>query len=349
VQDLLLFIAVLAVLILGHELGHFLVARAWKIRIEEFGLGFPPRIATLFVAGGTRFTLNAIPLGGFVRPTGEDDSSVPGGLAGAPRLARATVLLAGPGANLVLAFLAFTTAFKFASPDPSKVLITAVSPGSPAAQAGLQQGDRVVDVQGTPVTSIDVLRSVVASHLDTPIDLTVSRAGSELFVTMTARGNPPPGEGPIGVTLGNPARTLATTEAVRAGWIATRDHFLSVLRLPGQWLRGELRPEDTRITGLKGMYDLLVWAGDVDRAAQRPFVTLNFIGFLSASLALANLLPIPALDGGRLLFLGLEVVIGRRISSRTEGWAHAVGYALLIGLMLYVNLQDFVNPIPLPH
>ncbi|MGH2605691.1 MAG: site-2 protease family protein, partial [Anaerolineales bacterium] len=130
-QDLLLFMVVLAALILGHELGHFLLARLWRIEVEEFGLGFPPRLATLFVAGGTRFTLNAIPLGGFVRPVGEDDPSVPGGLAAAPRLARAMVLFAGPGANILLAFLAFTAAFKFAAPDPERVLLTAVTPDSP--------------------------------------------------------------------------------------------------------------------------------------------------------------------------------------------------------------------------
>lgn len=348
-QDLLLFVLVLAGLILGHEFGHFLVARLWKIRIEEFGLGFPPRLATLFVAGGTRFTLNAIPLGGFVRPRGEDDPSVPGGLAGARRVIRATVLLAGPGANLVLAFLAFTSAYKFASPDPTRVLVTAIAPGSPAELAGLQPGDEVLEIEGARVGSIEGMREIVSAHLGKEITLTASRGGETLAVRMTARLTPPAGEGPIGVTLANPARTLPTSDAVQAGWRATTDHFLSVLRLPGQWIRGELSPEETRITGLKGMYDLLVWAGDVDRAAQRPFVTLNFIGFLSASLALANLLPIPALDGGRLLFLVLELLLGRRISPRTEGWAHAVGYALLLGLMVYVNFQDFLNPISLPR
>lgn len=348
-QDLILFILVLAALILGHELGHFLFARLWGIRVDEFGLGFPPRLATLFRAGGTKFTLNAIPLGGFVRPAGEDDPSVPGGLASAPRLARASVLFAGPGANLLLAFFAFTAAFKVASPDPNRVILTAIAPGSPAALAGLLEGDLVLRVEETPVTGVDSLREAIAAHLGEPIQLTVLRDGAEIVVRITPRAEPPPGEGPVGVILGNPARAVGAPEAIREGWRATRDHFVQVLRLPGQWFRGELRPEETRITGLKGIYDLLAWAGDVDRASQRPFVTLHFIGFLSASLALANLLPIPALDGGRLLFLGMEIVFGRRISPRYEGWAHAIGYALLLALMVYVNFQDFVNPLPLPR
>jgi regulator of sigma E protease len=212
----------------------------------------------------------------------------------------------------------------------------------------LEAGDLVLRADGTTISSVDILRQVIADNLGLPLTLTVLRGGQEISAQLTPRAEPPPGEGPIGVTLGNPVRQVSTVEALSQGWRSTTEHFLQVLRLPGQWIRGELLPEETRITGLKGMYDLLAWAGEVDRAAQRPFVTLSFIGFLSASLALANLLPIPALDGGRLLFLGMEIVLGRRISPRYEGWAHAIGYALLLGLMLYVNFQDFLNPLPLP-
>src|SRR3990172_3681965 len=104
--DLLVFAAILSLLILGHEFGHFLAARARGVRVTEFGIGFPPRLLTLFTAKGTRFTVNAIPLGGFVRPAGEDDPSVPGGLAGSSKKTRALVLLAGPGAHILLGVLA---------------------------------------------------------------------------------------------------------------------------------------------------------------------------------------------------------------------------------------------------
>lgn len=117
VPDILIFVAALAGLILGHELGHFVAARLSGVRIDEFGIGFPPRIATLFVAGGTRYSINAIPLGGFVRPAGEDDPTVPNGLAGARKLVRAFVLISGPGANFLLAIVAFTAAYKFAFGD----------------------------------------------------------------------------------------------------------------------------------------------------------------------------------------------------------------------------------------
>ena len=106
--DFLLFAFVLGALIIGHELGHFIAARLTKVKVDEFGLGFPPRLATLFRAGGTKFTVNAIPLGGFVRPAGEDDPTVEGGLAGANKRTRAAVLIAGPLANVLLAILAFS-------------------------------------------------------------------------------------------------------------------------------------------------------------------------------------------------------------------------------------------------
>jgi regulator of sigma E protease len=348
VLDLALFAAVIGVMIMAHELGHFFVARAWRIRIDEFGIGFPPRLATLFTSRGTRFTLNWIPLGGFVRPAGEDDPSVPDGLAAASRLARATVLLAGPLANFLLAFVAFTAAFKFASPDPTQVLLTSISRGSPAEAAGLQAGDIVTEVDGRTVTGIEVLRQAIADSLGEPAQLTVRRGAATLSISILPRTEPPPGEGPIGVTLGHPARQVPWAEAVSLGVGSVGEHLMQVLRLPGMWLRGELSPDEARITGLKGMYDMLTWAGEVDRASQRPFVTLTFLGFISASLGLANLLPIPALDGGRLLFVGYEAVFGKRVAPRYEGLAHAVGFALLLALMVYVNFQDFLNPVPLP-
>ena len=112
-SDFLIFVVILAALILGHELGHFVAARSRRIQVEEFGIGFPPRLATLFSAGGTRFTLNAIPLGGFVRPKGEDNPEIPNGLAAAKPATRAFVLLAGPAANILIAFLAFSAAYRF--------------------------------------------------------------------------------------------------------------------------------------------------------------------------------------------------------------------------------------------
>ncbi len=172
-SDFLIFILVIGTLILGHELGHFLAARARGVRVEEFGIGFPPRLATLFTAGGTRFTLNAIPLGGFVRPAGEDDPSIPGGLANASKLTRTLVLLAGPAANVLLALLAFTAAFKFAAPDVNRTTVNAVAASSPAEAAGLLAGDWIVSIDGLPVAGYGTLQDAVAQRLGQPVHLEI--------------------------------------------------------------------------------------------------------------------------------------------------------------------------------
>lgn len=347
--DLLIFIVVLGTLIIGHEFGHLLIAKACRVRVDEFGVGFPPRLTTLFTAAGTRFTLNAIPLGGFVRPAGEDDPSVVGGLAGAPKRVRTAVLLAGPAANVLLAFIAFTAAFKFAAPDSARVLVTGISAGSPAATTGIQTGDIITSVDSQPITGFPSLQKAIADRLGQPVVIGLLRNGQALTVQLTPRLNPPVGQGPLGVITGNPTKATTWGQSLAFGAGSLGFQVNELLHLPARLLRNEIPADQARLSGLKGMYDMLSWAGEVDRSSQRPFLTLNLIGLISTGLALANLLPIPALDGGRLMFVLIEAILGRRISPRYEGLAHAIGFALLIALMLYVNLQDFINPIALPH
>jgi regulator of sigma E protease len=348
-SELLIFAAILGFLILGHEFGHFLAAKARGVQVTEFGIGFPPRLLTLFHFKGTRFTINAIPLGGFVRPVGEDDPTVPGGLAGSSKTTRAIVLLAGPGANILLGVLAFTLAFKFASPDPTRVMVTQVAPGSPAQQAGILAGDLVLALDDIAVTGFEDLRQATADHLDVPVVLLLLRDGDEIELSITPRSIHPDNEGPLGLTIGHPTRQLSWGEAAGYGLDSVVLQVQNLALLPSRLARGEIAPQEARVSGLKGMYDMFAWANEIDRDAQRPFLTLNLIGIISIGLAVANLLPIPALDGGRLAFVLIEAATRRRISPRYEGMAHAVGFVLLLILMAYVNLQDFTNPISLPR
>jgi regulator of sigma E protease len=347
--DLLTFAAILAFLILGHEFGHFLAARWRGVQVTEFGIGFPPRLLTLFTAGGTRFTVNAIPLGGFVRPAGEDDPSVPGGLAGSPVATRALVLLAGPVANILLGVLAFSAAWKFAAPDPTRVMVTEIAADSPARAAGLLPGDIVVALNQTPVAGFEDLRQATAASLDQPATITVLRDGATLTLSLTPRSLHPPNEGPLGITISHPTRASGWGESLEYGVNSVAFQVENLVLLPSRLMRGDLAPEEARVSGLKGMYDMFAWAGQIDREAQRPFLTLNLVGIISIGLAFANLLPFPALDGGRLAFVAFEAVFHRRISPRYEGLAHAVGFVLLLILMAYVNLQDFTDPLVLPR
>jgi regulator of sigma E protease len=347
--DLLIFAAILGFLILGHEFGHFVAARARGVQVTEFGIGFPPRLLTLFRFKGTRFTVNAIPLGGFVRPVGEDDPSVPGGLAGSSKTTRAIVLLAGPGANILLGLLAFSLAFKFAAPDPTRVMVSQVAAGSASEAAGILRGDLVLALDDIVVGDFEALRQATADHLDIPVVLTLLRAGEEIERTITPRSVHPEDEGPLGLTIGHPTRQSSWTEAIGYGFDSVVLQVQNLALLPSRLARGEVAAEEARVSGLKGMYDMFAWAGEIDRGSQRPFLTLNLMGIISIGLAIANMLPIPALDGGRLAFVVIEAVSGRRVSARYEGLAHAVGFVLLLILMAYVNLQDFTNPIALPR
>lgn len=348
-SDLLVFVVILSGLILGHELGHFLAARLAGVEVEELGIGFPPRLITLFEHGGTRYSLNLLPFGGFVRPKGENDPSIPGGLAGASKRARAGVLLAGPLANILLALIAFTAAFRFAAPDPNRVMITEISPESPAERVGLQSGDIILEVEAVEVNGFQVLQEVVSENLGSPTTLTIQRGEEILQFEVTPRENAPPDQGAIGILLGNPRRPVGILESIRFGWSATTTQFVELLRLPARLLQGDVAPEQARVSGFKGMYDMLAWAGEIDRNSNRPFLTLSLIGVISSGLAIANLLPIPALDGGRLLFVLIEFILGRRIAPEKEGLAHLIGFAFLLMLMVYINLQDFINPISLPR
>ena len=346
--DLILFLFVIGSLLLGHELGHFIAARLRGVKVDEFGIGFPPRILTLFEAGGTKYTLNWIPLGGFVRPAGEDDPDVPDGLASSSKTTRALVLAAGPAANVILAFLAFQFAFRFAAPNLDQVIIAEVSPNTPAFDAGIMEGDLVVDVSGVQVDSFQSIQTEILEGVGEELDMTLEREGEIILLTVEPRTEWPEDEGPLGVTLGHPLAEMNWGRATRNALDSMQAQVIGLLSLPGRLIAGQATQEEARISGLKGIHDMLAWASAVDRSSERPFITLNIIGVISLGLALANLLPIPALDGGRLMFVLFEALLGRRISPQFEGFAHAIGFTFLLILMVYFNLQDFINPIALP-
>ena len=338
--QLIQFIIGLALLIVLHEFGHFLAARAFKVEVEEFGIGFPPRITTLFEAKGTKFTLNWIPLGGFVRPKGENDPSIPGGLGSASPWVRLAVLFAGPTINLatgiILAVLLFYT---IGEPIPEKVRVESISLNSPAEQAGLLAGDLITEVDGVPIDSMTALQDAIQARLDRPTTIVLDRSGESISVTLTPRTNPPANEGAIGVILGNPTRPIPITTAFTRGVSASFEYGRAVLALPVSLIQGESTPEEGRsFVGYKGMFDIY-------QQIRNP---IYFFMAVSFSLGLLNLFPIPALDGGRILLTLPEIIFKRRIPAQYENMIHLVGFAVLLVLLIYINIQDFVNPVVLP-
>ncbi len=346
------FIGGLAALIIVHELGHFLAARLFNIEVEEFGLGFPPRLATLFEAGGTRYTLNWIPLGGFVRPKGENDPDVPGGLASASPWVRFAVLAAGPIANLSIGVVLYTLIFsRIGAPIQDQVQIIEVAPNSPAQQAGLRAGDLILEVNDQEINGTADLQNSIQASLEQPTEITFKRNGQVNMATLVPRKDPPEGEGAIGIVMSNPTRPISIPEALPRGTVAVFQHGKQILSFPIQIILGQVGPEEGRFVGFKGMFDIYQ---EVRQSEPEPILpggvrVLGFFATITISLGILNLLPIPALDGGRILFVLPEIVIGRRIPPQYENVINLVSFALLLVLLLYINLQDFVNPVELPR
>lgn len=347
-----LFILALASLIVVHELGHFLAAKLCRIKVLEFGIGFPPRMARLFTIGGTEFTLNWIPLGGFVRPSGENDPTIPGGLAAANPWARIFVLLAGPAANILTAIILYAIIFmQIGKPDLSVVRISDVSTSSPAAEAGLLPGDLITEVGGEPINSTEELHTLIYDNLGQPLEFTYSRDGVLNTVVLTPR-NPAPADGAIGIAMGHPLLPISPVEAVSVGFSAITEQARALIELPGRLISGQASPEEGRLVGYKGMYDIYTEVREADSAPDSGLPagvnTLNFFASISVSLGVLNLLPIPALDGGRILFTLPELIFRRRVPQAFENVVNALGLALLLLLMFYVNIQDFLNPVAVP-
>ncbi|MCC7119885.1 MAG: site-2 protease family protein [Anaerolineales bacterium] len=361
---LIVFILALSGMIFVHELGHFIAARWAGIEVEEFGFGLPSyKIATLFKWQGTEFTIHALPLGGFVRPKGENDPNVPGGLASANPWKRLVVLFAGPLMNLITAVIVFSMLIAFEGmPQAGSVKIESVSANSPASSAGVENGDLIKAINGQPVTEIETAIALIQKNLDQPVDLLIDRNGAEVKVTATPLSTRPKTEGALGVALGYPTRPATVSEIISGGATITALQAATIVYLPVALLKGAIAPEEARFVGFKGIFDMFDMAVEEDvtsrqEAAAAPIPatapqptnwTLNLIGALSVSLGVFNLFPIPALDGGRILFTLPEIFFKKRIPAEWENTVNGIAMLLLIGLMLFVNVMDFVNPVQIP-
>ena len=307
---------------------------------------------------GTRFTLNWLPLGGFVRPKGENDPNVPGGLAAASPWKRLAVLFAGPLMNLLTAVLIYSIIFgRVGVPDATRVLVSSVSDGGPAAQAGFEYGDIFISGNGKPIRSYDDLRLIVDANENKPVTFLVDRSGEQVELAVTPQMNAEANRIMIGVGLGVPFKQATSPiETLSLGARYTYLHIRTLIALPAQMIRGSLDSEQSRLIGLKGIFDVLqqTVSRDVEATTtapastdpmDQPIRTLELIASLSISLGLFNLFPFPALDGGRILFILPELIFRRRVSPQVENLVHGMGMAFLLLLMIYINVMDFVNPI----
>ncbi|MGE5603287.1 MAG: M50 family metallopeptidase [Nitrososphaerales archaeon] len=347
------FILVMGIVVTVHEFGHLIAAKRNGIVVEEFGLGYPPRLVKLFERGGTVYTLNAIPFGGFARMKGEDDPTEPGSFAAASRSARFKVLAAGPLMNFLLAIVLFgILGLVQGTPDASKpgAIIKALVPGAPAELAGLRVDDRIVAADGQPVTTITDLQTYTAAHLGQPVKYAVIRPSASgdqtLVITVTPRANPPKNEGALGIQIGTALRPTKIWEAAWTGVKSVANIVVMTFAIPAMLIREGKPIADA---GFMGPVGIAATTGQFVRlglSSESIQPILYFIAVISAALGLTNLLPIPALDGGRLLFLLIETVRGRRIEPAREGMVHLIGFGLLlllVGLLTVREVSSLIN------
>ncbi len=340
--SILIFFIVLSILILVHEFGHYWIAKKSGIWVEEFGFGLPPRLVGKKI-GETIYSINLFPFGGFVRLHGEQEEE---GITNPNRAflnkskkTRFLVVIAGVIMNFLLAVAAFAIVYSFSGipRDTGQVKVVDVAPASPAQTSGLLVGDIIKSVDGKEVKKVNDFINAVEEKKGKRVQIETDKGK----LTVTPRESPPEGEGPLGVIITTTeifyppvwqrpfyGVCFGFKEAIFWGQTVVTG-FVSIFQ---NLFRGEA-PKD--LAGPVGIFAVTTEAAKIGILA-----LINFVGILSVNLAVLNVLPFPALDGGRLLFIAIESVIGRKIVPKVEAVIHTVGMIILLGLLLAITIGD---------
>lgn len=342
---IVVFLAILIFLMIAHELGHFATAKAFGVKVEEFGLGLPPRIWG-FRRGETMYSINWIPFGAFVKLLGEEDPTAPRSLASKNRRVRFLILCGGSLVNFVLPVALFAVSFMI----PHQVLVETVqvkevAAGSPAETAGMAAGDTLLQIQGHEVRGRSDVSYYLTLNLGATVNVKLRTAeGAERTVYVTPRWNPPPGQGATGIMIqGLDSKVISESlpfwEAIPQGVVRCWETLILFRNSVAMWITGSQTPVFTGPVGIAQM------TGEVVQAGWGP--VLEFTAVISINMGILNLFPIPGLDGGRLIFVIVEFLRrGKRISPRVEGLVHFAGFVallLLIGVVSYFDIVRLVQ------
>jgi len=350
IGSILLFLVVLSVLILVHEFGHFFSAKRFGVWVEEFGLGYPPRAIGKKI-GDTIYSLNWLPFGGFVRLHGEQTeegvTKPDKAFVNKSKGARAVIISAGVIMNFLLAIVLFSITYSITGipRQTDNVNVIEVAEGSPAEVAGIVPGEVLRQIDGKEIASVEDFQLMLADYYDEEVEVVVETPIDEYSetrsVVIVPRGTPPEGEGSLGVVIGSTETYFpplwqrpfygafyGTKEAILWGKMIIVGMFTMFSRLAG----GEI-PKD--IAGPVGIYAITTQAAKFGAIA-----LINFVGIFSINLAILNLLPFPPLDGWRLLMIGVEAVIRRKVMPKFEQWVQTVGMIILILLLVLVTFND---------
>jgi regulator of sigma E protease len=376
-MSFLIFLVILIVLVLGHEFGHFFTAKRFGIRVDEFGFGFPPKLFRI-KKGETEYSINALPFGGFVKIFGEDIEEanfvevgfldkektpqkvdLARSLISKPKWQQALVMFAGILANFLIAWLLLS--FGFMSGLPTSVgsqpknhelkdvrlVVVSVSEKSPAEIAGLKSGDKIISLTSEKelisFVNSDILKSFIVAHPDKEIEIGYLRGKDPNIYTakLTPKKDVPNGKPLIGIAMDEVGTAKlpvfqAFWEGLKLNLYVTKATAVGLYTLIADSLKGQ--GSFSAVTGPIGM------VGIVGDAYQFGWAyLLSFAALISINLAIINLIPFPALDGGRLLFLLIEKIKGSRINPKFTSTLNMIGFAILIILMLLVTYHDIVK------
>lgn len=344
IEIILIFIAVILLLVVPHELGHMFAAKAFGIKVEEFGVGFFKRLWSIKI-GETIYSINILPLGGFVRIFGEDeDRHDPRSFSGRSFSVRSLVVAAGIIANIFVGYLMLSGIAWYGLPK-MEVVIEEVTIGTPAELAGFRAGDRIVGFDGIRPESIGVgdVHAYIDANRGKQAEFMVMRDDAELRVLAGPRATPPEGQGPLGIRINNNQIGTIRTSIFKApirGAVMTKDMLVKIVRGAAIYFASLFSSAEAP-GEVFGPVGIAFVAKEFFQIGIREFLTL--IAFLSLNLAVINILPIPALDGGRIAFFVVEKIIRRPIPARVAGYIHSFFFLVLIGFLLWVTWYDIAR------
>lgn len=367
-MTIILFLLILGVLVFVHELGHFAVAKFFGIRVDEFGMGFPPRAKKLFSRNGTDYTLNWIPFGGFVKIYGEDslvdgknDPDYERSMVAKKWWQQILVLVAGVTMNLLLAWALFSVAFMIGAPtatsgvdNPEKIIdpqltVLQVMPKSPAETAGLVAGDKVIKLEsldttitGNDLTSEKFTAAVRAMPDNTPIHLVVEKTDKTQTDLLIIPEKNLIGDYPaIGVSVDRVGMyKQGFFRSIYSGLINTYHATVATgqafVKLIGGAFTGT-----ADVKNLTGPVGLVSVVGDAQKIG--AVFVIMLMAMISINLAVLNIIPFPALDGGRVLIIIIETITRRKINPNVVAWVNGIGFLLLITLMIFISVKDVIK------
>lgn len=360
IVTIITFIIILSIIVFVHELGHFVMAKKAGIRVDEFGFGFPPRIFGI-KKGETIYSLNLLPIGGFVKIHGEDgkkgnDPDKERAFYSKPAWIRSIILIAGVAMNFLLAAILFSAAYWIGLPaaidgdivgdvSREKIQIVEVAENSPALTAGIKIGDTInsfkINGETFSFLKISEIQNFISQHKGEEMTFVINRGDETIEEKIIPRENYPENEGPLGIGMVKTGLlSYPWYKALYKGFVTTvkLTGFIAVALATIIWqliTEGSLAME---IAGPVGIFNL---TGDAAKLGLIYVIQLAAI--LNIHLAIINILPFPALDGGRLLFIGIEKIKGSPVSGKVEGMIHLAGFIVLILLLVAITWHDIVK------